>query len=565
MAWTLLGISPAAAANPLKVVIIVGPTGGLTQNYRDTGNDIARAAAGAGADVVKVYSPRATWSRVRNAVAGANVVVYLGHGNGYPNPYSSGTEYTDRANGWGLNRTTDGGDSDDWSTKMVYCGEKALLGTLDKSMDGEAQWKYCGGAKGTLGIHPAANWVMIYNNACYAPGAGEGGKPKATESVAMQRVRNFSYPPLKLGAGAYFATDMYEGGEELVKLVLGHRKWTFGAIAEAANGYDAAAQRRFDHPDLSGRQVWLQRTSRGGETDYWFAYAGRPSLTPSGTEGVYTVPQPEVVGTSPADDAGDVDPAVSIKVTFDTSVTGVSKTSFLVSDAFGLTVSGRISYSSSAHRATFTPRRPLDAGLSYKATLTTDIRSNLGVRLDRYSWWFTVTGPVASSITLYPEPQPLVLEAGTNTRYLFTLGGSMRAEKTATLSADTAVSTTVRRKLANQSGTWFYVSDGTWHGYWLRESAAVHLSGEGAGAPATEPGSWPAAVRIRRGTHTGYTFSATGGMTGAKTLTVTGRDAEASELAVKANQAGTWFRMTSGDWDGFWLRASDVVYLDTSG
>jgi hypothetical protein len=394
MAWTVLGIAPAAATTPLKVVIIVGPTGGQTQYYRDTGNDIAAAAKDAGADVVKVYSPRATWSRVRNAVAGANVVVYLGHGNGYPSPYSS-TEYTDRVNGWGLNRTTEGGNSDNWSTKMVYCGEKALLGTLDKNVDGAAQWKYCGGAKGNVGIHPAANWVMIYSNACYAPGAGEGGKPKATESVAMQRVRNFSYPPLKLGAGAYFATDMYQGGQNLVSLVLSHRDWTFGAIAEAAKGYDLAAQRRFDHPDLSGRQVWIQRTSLGGETDYWYAYAGRPSLTPSGVEGKYVVPRPKVTYTSPARDADNVDTAGRIRVGFDSRVTGVDSSSFLVTDANGLTVPGTVRRPT-ARRAKFVPSAPLDAGLSYTATLTRDIRSNLGARLRRYSWSFTVAVPVAS-------------------------------------------------------------------------------------------------------------------------------------------------------------------------
>jgi hypothetical protein len=566
MAWTVLGVAPApaAAATPLKVVVIVGPTGALTQHYRDTGNDIARAAARLGADVVKVYSPRATWSRVRHAVAGANVVVYLGHGNGFPSPYSA-TEYRDRVNGWGLNRTTEGGDSDNWSTKMVYCGEKALLGTLDKDSDGAAQWKYCGGAKDIEGIHPAANWVMIYNNACYAPGAGEGGQPKATESVALQRVRNFSRPPLKLGAGAYFATDMYQGGTQLVELVLGHRAWTFGAIAEAANGYEAAAQRRFDHPDLSGRQVWLQRTSRGGERDYWFAYAGRPSLTPSGGEGVYVVPQPHVVTTSPAGGAIEVDPLASISATFDTPVTGLSKSSFIVSDAYGLTVPGTISYSSAARRATFTPSRPLDAGLSYKATLTKDIRSNLGARLDRVSWWFTVAGPVSASITLYSQPQELVLAAGTNTRYLFTAAGAMRVEKSATLPEDTVVSTTLRRRLPNQSGTWFFVSDGTWQGYWLRESAAVYLSAEGAAAASEPAVSWPADVRIRRGTHTGYTFSATGGMTDAKTATVSGSLAQASGLRAIAGQTGRWFQVTSGRWDGYWLRASDVVYLDTSG
>ena len=64
------------------------------------------------------------------------MVLYLGHGNGSPSPYSS-SEWPDRHNGWGLNRTTKGGDSDDWSTRMVYCGEKALLGTLSAS-DGAA-------------------------------------------------------------------------------------------------------------------------------------------------------------------------------------------------------------------------------------------------------------------------------------------------------------------------------------------------------------------------------------------------------------------------------------------
>jgi hypothetical protein len=567
MAWTLLGIVPAAATTTLKVVIIVGPTGALTQNYRDTGNDIARAAASAGADVVKVYSPRATWSRVRNAVAGANVVVYLGHGNGYPNPYSSGTEWTDRANGWGLNRTTEGGDSDNWSTKMVYCGEKAILGTLTAS-DGAAQWKYCGGVKGTDGIHPAANWVMIYNKACYAPGAGEGWDTKATQSVALQHVRNYSYPALKAGAGAYFATDMYQGGQQLVDLVLRHRDWTFGAIAESANGYDMAAQRRFEHPDLTGRQVWIQRTTLNMGTDYWYAYAGRPSLTPSGAEGVYVPPAPPAVtAVTPARNAVEVDPLSSIQATFDKPVTGVSSSSFLVSDVYGLTVPGTVSYSAAARRATFVPGRTLETGLVYRATLTTAIRNLLGTRMARYSWSFTVTGQVAPSTTLFAPAEDLVLSSGTNTRYRFTMEGVMRAEQTATLPADTTVQTSVRRSLPTQAGTWFYVSDGSWHGYWLRESDAVHLAGEAFVTGSTEPKAFesPAEVRIRRGTHTGYTFSPTGVMTAAKTVTVMGRLADATELARIPNQTGTWFRMVSGNWNGYWLRASDVVYLNTGG
>ena len=120
-------------------------------------------------------------------------------------------------------------------------------------------------------------------------------------------MRNYSYPALKAGAGAYFATDMYQGGQQLVDLVLRHRGWTFGAITEAANGYSSTAQRRDAHPDLVGREVWTQRTSNSMGTDYWLAYAGRPSLTPSGAVGVYVSPPgPSVVSVNPPDDSVDV-------------------------------------------------------------------------------------------------------------------------------------------------------------------------------------------------------------------------------------------------------------------
>ena len=285
-ALSLLPTAASAGGAAPKVVIIVGPTGALTDNYRNTGDQIAETATAAGADVVKVYSPNATWANVQAAVEGANVIVYLGHGNGYPNPYAGGTEPTDRDNGWGLNRTTTNGDSDNWATTMVYCGEKALLGTLS-SADGAAQQQYCSG-----GIHPAPGFVMIYNKACYTPGAGEGFDTPATEDVAVQRVRNYSFPVLALGAGAYFATDMYQGGSAIVDLVLRNPDMSFGQIAMSAPGYDADARREFAHPDIPGANLWVQRTSEGpgGVLDYWYAYAGNPNATPAstGTSVVFT-------------------------------------------------------------------------------------------------------------------------------------------------------------------------------------------------------------------------------------------------------------------------------------
>ena len=38
-------------------------------------------------NVVKVYSPNATWDAVKAAAQGASIFIYLGHGYGFPSPY----------------------------------------------------------------------------------------------------------------------------------------------------------------------------------------------------------------------------------------------------------------------------------------------------------------------------------------------------------------------------------------------------------------------------------------------------------------------------------------------
>lgn len=279
-AGSWLPARPAVAATTaIKVVIIVGPVGSLTDSYRSRGDQVAQAARNAGATVVKVYSPNATWSRVLDAVRDANVIVYFGHGNGFPNPYS-GTEQKDRDNGWGLNRTTTHGDSDDWSRTLVYCGEKALLGRLS-STDGAAQRTYCKGGP----IRPAPGFIMIYGQAHYAPGFGERyqrSDPRTTLTQARNRVRNYSYPVLKLGASAYFATA-YSDAHQLLARMLAHPGNSYGWAFKQGRGFDAAALRTSAHPDLDAR-IWVQRTVIDGfhfnQPDYWYAFAGHPGDKP---------------------------------------------------------------------------------------------------------------------------------------------------------------------------------------------------------------------------------------------------------------------------------------------
>ncbi|HEX2222041.1 MAG TPA: cell wall-binding repeat-containing protein [Candidatus Limnocylindria bacterium] len=264
---TALALPASARAAGPKVVIIVGPVGSLTQTYIDYANYEAQVAAAAGAQVVKVYSPNATAAAVKTATTGANVIIYHGHGNGFPNPYSS-TEDPNSVNGWGLQGpNAKGTHEDSWSNgTLKYYGESWILAN----------------------IRPAPNFVMIYANACYAPGAGET-LPAPTESVAVARVKNYSYPALKLG-GTYYATDFWRGAAVLTDLIIRNPGKTFGDIFKAAPGYNASALRNFDHVDLSGAErVWVQKTTDAYlGTNYWYAFAGDPNRAPSGTSGTTT-------------------------------------------------------------------------------------------------------------------------------------------------------------------------------------------------------------------------------------------------------------------------------------
>ena len=287
--------APASAVGE-KVAIIVGPVGGLSTSYRSMGDRVATAATEAGATVVKAYTPNATWANVKAAVNGANVIVYLGHGNGYPNPYGA-NELTDRSNGWGLNTSTTNGDADSWSAgTLVYCGERALLGTLTSS-DGAAQRNYCGGNGNTDGITPAPGFTMVYAQAHYAPGFGERytqSTPLTTLDEAQQRVRHYSSPILSLG-GTFLATA-YSDAHEIVSRVLTGSGTTYGDLFRAGRGYSPSTLTDMAHPDSAASRVWVQQTTISalhfGEPDYWYAFAGDANRTPGGAIGTPAPPPP---------------------------------------------------------------------------------------------------------------------------------------------------------------------------------------------------------------------------------------------------------------------------------
>jgi hypothetical protein len=274
------GPEPVAAAAP-KVAILVGPTAITDSHYHPWAKQLKATAEAAGATVDLRYCP--TPSQAKSAASGANIIVYFGHGNGYPNPYNS-SETTTSVNGWGLRDP-----SKSWSGNscrddvLRYYGEDYLTGKV-------SGYGWTGG-----GITPAANFVMVYSNACYAPGAGES-RPAPSRSVALARVSNYSTPILALG-GTYFATDL--GSDRIVDLILRNPDASFGTIFEQGNGYSASALKRFAHPAIAGAEAWVHRTDNQwlGD-DYWYAFAGDPAATPRGGTTAYGLPFTDIANSA---------------------------------------------------------------------------------------------------------------------------------------------------------------------------------------------------------------------------------------------------------------------------
>jgi flagellar hook assembly protein FlgD len=166
-----------------KAVFIVGPSSGSTYEYLDQARGMANQAEAEGMKVIRVFTPHATFQRVLEVIQNANLVVYFGHGNGWPSPYPPYQEAT--KDGLGLNPSSGGGTT----SPVDYKG-------ADKIRE-----------KVTL----AKNAVVVLYRLCYASGNAEQGmRPEYPDSasdrnVATERVDNFAAGFLAVGAGTVFA------------------------------------------------------------------------------------------------------------------------------------------------------------------------------------------------------------------------------------------------------------------------------------------------------------------------------------------------------------------------
>jgi hypothetical protein len=179
-------VARVAAATALKVAIVVGATESTTATYKKYADSVAAAIvtaagnAGVAVAITKVYSPSATWANVQAAVNGASIVIYHGHGNGWPSPYTYDPYFTTK-DGFGLNSATNASDS-----VHVYYGETSVR---------------------TLRLAPSA--IVLLGNLCYASGDSEPGLAQPSLSVAKQRADNYAAAFIQAGASAVIADGIH--------------------------------------------------------------------------------------------------------------------------------------------------------------------------------------------------------------------------------------------------------------------------------------------------------------------------------------------------------------------
>ena len=232
-------------AASIKVVVVVGPAGSSTAKYRDSARVYANLARSYGASVTEIYSPYATWTRVRSAAQGANLLIYLGHGNGYPSPYGAFQKYT--KDGMGLNATSGNGNS---NTK--YWGEYYID-------------RY---------IQMAPNAVVILNRLCYASGNSEWGSANPTKATAIKRVDNYGAGFLRTGAKVVFAEAINSVSHQVRSLFT--TNYSMNTILMTHPSASSARDFYF----TSSRTYWAKAHLDPPQSGkYWRAAIGNLSLT----------------------------------------------------------------------------------------------------------------------------------------------------------------------------------------------------------------------------------------------------------------------------------------------
>lgn len=182
-----------------------------------------------------------------------------------------------------------------------------------------------------------------------------------------------------------------------------------------------------------------------------------------------------------------------------------------------------------------------------------------------YALMPTIRDQVAAAMNLWPgqvfnPARLLTFQAGTYTGYQFNASGGITASKPYTL-ATVSGAPTNQRATNPRGGSFWYVTDGVWAGYWVKGSPGITLNPAPA-MPASETFATARPVTLPAGGRTAYGFDAFGGVTASKALTLTAPTVVwATQRSSLPNQNGRWYYVTVGEWKGYWVLETAGVTL----
>ena len=196
--------------------MIVGPAGARDEPLPRGGRRPRRWPASYTPDVTEIYSPNATWPAVREALQGASLVIYMGHGNGWPSSTATACTRPPRT-----------------ASASTRPRPATTTGT-STSARGRSRRRPPGQERG----RPAQPPVLRVGQ--------HGARPRRRHPrQARQRVDNFAAGFIKAGAAAVIA-EAYASPNYMVRVVLGGQRSIESAWrrAPSANGNGSPSRAR---------------------------------------------------------------------------------------------------------------------------------------------------------------------------------------------------------------------------------------------------------------------------------------------------------------------------------
>ncbi|HEY7525706.1 MAG TPA: glycosyl hydrolase family 18 protein [Candidatus Limnocylindria bacterium] len=193
---------------------------------------------------------------------------------------------------------------------------------------------------------------------------------------------------------------------------------------------------------------------------------------------------------------------------------------------------------------------PLPTGAAIGVVLDASVRDAAGNRPAMTAWTFS-TAPGRA----YDPARHGTLRRGTRTGYAIGADGDLLLRHTAGLSAARDVTLSQRAVLPNLPGRWLYARSGPLAGRWLRETANQHVDG----FVSRTTYDTAQRIKLRAGDHLGYRFTLDGRVLRTKRLSLRRGVLAASSVRAVINGV-TWWRLSGGALDGYWVEQSAAVH-----